>query len=751
MNKLLLFLGANLLACMASALTVEVMVLRHSYCGRASGLALASVSGGVPPYTYEWSDGSTDWQALGLLPGNHSLTVTDSQLDQATATFTIDLLNSYEGLNAMYSLAHCANEPAMLVVYTGMEADFQQPAISSPYGPNPYSFSHPLLTGDLQAVSCAESNSVVYHMLAFQDAQPGTYTIDFADADGCPGQITTYLAPEMPPFPNVQVVDVQASCASTPTGSITFSYEGWLNHQYIVKLRPAAILDDCAPQVYQFGVTQGPGGTRTVTDLLPGDYYLIKSNDIAGTLANTTWSGYICKDSVLVTVPSLGVDCGVVSGRVYLDDDVDCALDGIENRVPGTIVEITPGPVYVTTDNNGRYSVALNFGDYTVAEQNANYVQSCPGALTLASGAQTFNLGCAGGQPLDVQLTMANGPARPGFELHYAIAVDNLTPASTGVVTVTATLDPVLGFLSANPAPTSVVGNVLTWTSPQFVMNQVFQHRDITVRTQVPSDVGLIGSTLITTAQITTTNSDGDLTNNSSTSAQLVTGSFDPNDKLATTSTGGTSVWTIEEDEWIDYTIRFQNTGTDTAFNVVITDTLPQTLDPGTIVWGASSHVNTRSVFGQGVIKFVFANILLPDSNVNEPMSHGFVSFRIRPHLPIAPGTVIENIAKIYFDFNPPVITEPSVLVAEFSTGIQVQGQEAMLLQPNPVSQVLSISASSAISSLRIISADGRSVHAQRVRATTAVVDVAALKAGAYLLIVELNDGTTARERFIKQ
>ncbi|MBK9629215.1 MAG: hypothetical protein IPO56_16370 [Flavobacteriales bacterium] len=54
---------------------------------------------------------------------------------------------------------------------------------------------------------------------------------------------------------------------------------------------------------------------------------------------------------------------------------------------------------------------------------------------------------------------------------------------------------------------------------------------------------------------------------------------------------------------------------------------------------------------------------------MNEPRSHGFVTFRIRPRTPVLPGTVIENIANIYFDFNPPVITEPSVLVAEFSTG----------------------------------------------------------------------------------
>ena len=54
----------------------------------------------------------------------------------------------------------------------------------------------------------------------------------------------------------------------------------------------------------------------------------------------------------------------------------------------------------------------------------------------------------------------------------------------------------------------------------------------------------------------------------------------------------------------------------------------------------------------------------------NEAASHGFVSSG-SSLCRSPPGTVIENIANIYFDFNDPVITEPSVLVAEFSTGVE--------------------------------------------------------------------------------
>ncbi|MBL7984225.1 MAG: T9SS type A sorting domain-containing protein, partial [Flavobacteriales bacterium] len=298
----------------------------------------------------------------------------------------------------------------------------------------------------------------------------------------------------------------------------------------------------------------------------------------------------------------------------------------------------------------------------------------------------------------------------------------------------------------------SIAGNVLTWTSPQLVMNQVFQHNDISVRTQVPSDISLIGSTLSTTAQLVCANTDGNLANNTVTSDQLVTGSFDPNDKRATTSLGSSSAWLIDEDEWIDYTIRFQNTGTDTAFNVIITDTLPATLDPSSLTWGAGSHAHSRALIGQGVVKFIFPNILLPDSNANEALSHGFVSFRIRPRQPVPPGTVIENIANIYFDYNPPVITEPSVLVAESSTGeSDPYGTAPLAVFPNPADDRLLFSYAERIALVRILTADGREAMRRTVRSNTAELVVGGLSCGAYVLVAELENGGTARTRFIKQ
>ena len=135
-----------------------------------------------------------------------------------------------------------------------------------------------------------------------------------------------------------------------------------------------------------------------------------------------------------------------------------------------------------------------------------------------------------------------------------------------------------------------------------------------------------------------------------------VTASFDPNDKQAFPAGFGPD-HLVEPDWEIEYLIRFQNTGTDTAFKVVIRDTLSPSLNPSTVRPGAASHPYTWDLTGEGVLSFTFDNILLPDSTTNEPESHGFISFTIEQDEDILPGTVFENTAFIYFDFNDPIMT----------------------------------------------------------------------------------------------
>ena len=150
------------------------------------------------------------------------------------------------------------------------------------------------------------------------------------------------------------------------------------------------------------------------------------------------------------------------------------------------------------------------------------------------------------------------------------------------------------------------------------------------------------------------------------------TGSFDPNDKQGFPAGYGNQHF-IEANTDLEYLIRFQNTGTDTAFTVVIRDTLSPFLNPQSIQPGAASHPYRFEMYGNGIVKLIFENIMLPDSSVNETASHGFVKFRISQRPGNAPGDVIENHAGIYFDFNAPIIT---------NTTFHTIGENFILIDP---------------------------------------------------------------------
>ncbi|MBL7982016.1 MAG: T9SS type A sorting domain-containing protein [Flavobacteriales bacterium] len=439
-------------------------------------------------------------------------------------------------------------------------------------------------------------------------------------------------------------------------------------------------------------------------------------------------------------IPLSSADDFALSGRAYYDADLSCTQTTGDIGAPNLILEVQPGGYYASTNAVGEFIMDLPPGQYTLAQTSTVWLDHCNAVP------QPFEV-IAGGPPvsiefpdtlafgLDVGIALSAGAARVGFQHQIAIALQNHAPLPTGGATVQLVIDPVLSFLSATPAPTLVAGNTITWEFPDI---PITAPQSIQVTTQVPADIGLLGTVLLSTASVSTVNTDGNSTNNSATVLRTITAAYDPNDKLATTSSGNTMVWLINEDEWIDYTIRFQNTGTDTAFTVIITDTLPPTLDPGSIIWGAASHAHSRLIEGQGTMKFIFPNILLPDSNVNEPLSHGFVTFRIRPRQPVLPGTTIENIANIYFDFNPPVITEPSVLMAEFSTGIQARGTSPSVF-PNPANEQLFIRWHTPVTSpcpWAIFSGDGRMLFEGTRAMDERPFDTSGLVTGLYFLRV---------------
>lgn len=168
-----------------------------------------------------------------------------------------------------------------------------------------------------------------------------------------------------------------------------------------------------------------------------------------------------------------------------------------------------------------------------------------------------------------------------------------------------------------------------------------------------------------------------------------VTGSYDPNDKQGFPNGYGTEHY-IEKNTDLEYLIRFQNTGTDTAFTVVVTDIISPLLDITTIDPGVSSHPFTFEVM-DSLVSFTFNDILLVDSFTNEAASHGFIKYQISQLPDLDNGNVIENTAEIYFDFNPPIITNTTFhtigenfITMDLVDNIDLYQIESIIAYPNP-------------------------------------------------------------------
>lgn len=172
---------------------------------------------------------------------------------------------------------------------------------------------------------------------------------------------------------------------------------------------------------------------------------------------------------------------------------------------------------------------------------------------------------------------------------------------------------------------------------------------------------------------------------------RAIVGAYDPNDK-AGYPIGYKSARYIGQNQDIEYLIRFQNTGTDTAFTVVIRDTISDKLDISSLEFGASSHTYEAEIYGKNVLKFTFNNIKLVDSFRNEPKSHGFVRYRIKQQKDLATGSQIFNTAHIYFDYNEPIITNRTLHTVggkEVITAIFDKNQATnypIKVSPNPFS-----------------------------------------------------------------
>jgi len=234
------------------------------------------------------------------------------------------------------------------------------------------------------------------------------------------------------------------------------------------------------------------------------------------------------------------------------------------------------------------------------------------------------------------------------------------------------------------------------------------------------------------------------------TDCRMVLNSYDPNEKLAFPQ-GIDVEHFMEANTPIEYQINFQNTGTAPALQVVLRDTFSAKLNPASIRLGAASHPYTWNLSGPGILSVYFADINLPDSNSNEAASHRFVKFIIEQQVDNPLGTLIENRAGIFFDFNPAVLTNTvyHTIGHDFLEVVAADNPGAVSIRvsvlPNPVAEAAWLifePANEGKQMFSLFDANGKVVRVQEFSGEKMLFERGGLPPGVYFFLVGNQTGS---------
>ncbi|MGK4566134.1 DUF7619 domain-containing protein [Flavobacterium sp. 3HN19-14] len=362
---------------------------------------------------------------------------------------------------------------------------------------------------------------------------------------------------------------------------------------------------------------------------------------------------------------------------------------------------------------------ATNFNDINIPVGSGTTTLSFP--IVLTNG---FN---------DVTVSVIPvSPPVPGIGYRNKIVYRNLgiTPASG---TLTFNADPLTSIVNASES-TTLTSSALTY---DFVNLAPYETRSIYVNMSVPAIPTVnIGDVLTDSASISAPANDINISNNTFTNAQVAVASYDPNDKIEAHG-GKIAVSQFNQSDYLTYTIRFQNTGTANAINVRLEDVLDAQLDETSIRMVSASHNYVMDRVGNDV-SWKFDYIQLPGAIQNEALSHGYVTFMIKLKPGFVAGDIVPNHAEIYFDANPPIVT--NTFNTEFTNNLGTVGFSSgnLLIYPNPASTIVQVSLQNTgdtIGSVTLFDVLGKSIKTiQSIHSQQTAVDVSGLSKGIYMM-----------------
>jgi uncharacterized repeat protein (TIGR01451 family) len=489
-----------------------------------------------------------------------------------------------------------------------------------------------------------------------------------------------------------------------------------------------------------------------------GQYYLLMTTNFS----NQTGFIRITMD----TTSQGAIDCSGIRLNAFLDDNNNGTQEPTERNFPlgqfhydintaNTVHNITaPFGVYTIYDVNPTNSYDVSYS--IDAAYSTMYNVSTPGYNDLhvqtGSGMMIYNFPITSVQNYD-DLATAIVPLtapRAGFSYKNIIVYSNLgsQTVASGTVTFNANQGTTISAISQT-GTTSITDGF----SYNFTDLLPFETRMITVTMYVPPiPTVAIGQLLTNTVSIEPIQTDIVPNNNSNISIQPIIASYDPNDK---TEAHGEKILysTFSNNDYLFYTIRFENTGNASAVDILISDELDSRLDESSVKMIASSHNYLLDRTNSGLI-WRFENIQLPVSIADTEIGKGYISFKVKLKPGFDVGDIIPNKAEIYFDFNPAIIT--NTFNTEFVALLNTASFETdnFLLYPNPTKNTIHVelpnNLGDSIKTVSFYDVIGKSVkQISNSNSNAIMIDVSQLSSGMYFVEIQTENNTKLVKKLI--
>ncbi|WP_091464396.1 DUF7619 domain-containing protein [Flavobacterium urocaniciphilum] len=484
-------------------------------------------------------------------------------------------------------------------------------------------------------------------------------------------------------------------------------------------------------------------------------YICADESQLAAVQSSINWPGNNVLNCHVNTYCSFipGGSYNTVQGQNKLDNENDgCGID--DNPFPNLKYSVNNGTTteYFISNGSGNYVIPNINGTYTITPilENPSYYTVTPTNLVVNFPAQTspvnqnFCVAIIPHNDVEVSIIPIN-IARPGFDAKYKIIYKNKgNQIENGIINLQFN-DAILDLVSTNPAFTTQTLNNLSFNYSNL---NPFETREISVILNVnsPMETPAVnsGDILSYTATNTITNTDEMLSDNTFVFNQTVVNSFDPNDK---TCLQGNYVGADKIGNYVHYIIRFENTGTFPAQNIVVKDMIDTAkFDVSSLVPLHASHNYFTRIAGNKV-EFIFENINLPFDDAN---NDGYIAFKIKTLPNLVLGDTFSNSANIYFDYNFPIVTNTATTTISALNNPSFEFGNYFSLYPNPTSNELNINLKKSveINSIQIYNTLGQLVTVQTGNALK--IDVSHLKTGNYFIKINTNEGYSTSQ-FIKE